>query len=98
MTISPQTITGLIGRNGAGKTTLLKIIAGFWRHTSGDIKVFGETPFYNLKVSANSIFVDDKMVFPESLAMIELLEKDNRYYSNWYGRIECSLIHYFNLN
>ena len=98
MTISPQTITGLIGRNGAGKTTLLKIIAGFWRHTSGDIKVFGETPFHHLKVSANSIFVDDQMVFPESLALKEILEEANRFYPNWDARLAYRLFQYFNLN
>lgn len=35
-------ITGLIGRNGAGKTTMLKIVAGFIRESSGEVRVFGK--------------------------------------------------------
>src|SRR5690625_4617074 len=98
MTISPQTITGLVGRNGAGKTTLLKIIAGFWKHTNGEIKVFGEVPFHHLKVSANSIFVDDQMVFPESLTLKEILEEANRFYPHWDAILASRLFQYFNLN
>ena len=57
--IEENTITGLIGRNGAGKTTLLKLIAGFYKPTAGEIKVFSENPFHNLIVSQNVIFIDD---------------------------------------
>jgi len=64
--IEENKITGLIGRNGSGKTTLLKMIAGYLKPTSGELKVFAEKPFNNLAVSANSIFVDDTMIFPDS--------------------------------
>ena len=60
VSIEENKITGLIGRNGAGKTTFLKIIAGFLRETSGEVTVFSERPFNSLKVSANSIFIDDQ--------------------------------------
>lgn len=33
----------VFGMNGSGKTTLLSIIAGFKKHTHGDLEVFGET-------------------------------------------------------
>src|SRR5690625_3724158 len=83
MKIRKNTINGLIGRNGAGKTTLLKMIAGFWRKTSGNIHVFGEEPFDSLTVSANTIFVDDQMAFPETLTLEELLEDAGKFYHNW---------------
>lgn len=47
-TIEENKIVGLVGRNGAGKTTLMKILAGFLRETSGEVKVFSKRPFNHL--------------------------------------------------
>jgi ABC-type multidrug transport system ATPase subunit len=38
-------IAGLVGPNGSGKTTLLKLMAGFIKTTSGDVRLFGCDPF-----------------------------------------------------
>ena len=59
--IEENKITGLIGRNGAGKTTLFKNNGWFsFIIHQVDIRVFEKTPFNNLKVSANSIFIDNE--------------------------------------
>lgn len=71
LTINENKMTGLVGRNGAGKTTLLKLISGFIHPTSGDVKVFSENPFNSLRVSANSIFIDDQMSLPPALTLKE---------------------------
>lgn len=97
-TIEDKKITGLIGRNGAGKTTLQKIIAGFYRKTSGEITVFGKEPFNSLFVSANSIFVSDEMSFPISLTLQEILEEAGQFYANWDGSLAKKLLDYFSLN
>lgn len=96
--IEENTITGLIGRNGAGKTTLLKIMAGFIKETSGEMKVFSERPFNNLNVSANSIFVDDQMSFPPALPLGELLEVAASFYPNWDERLAKGLFDYFDFD
>lgn len=96
--IDENKITGLIGRNGVGKTTLLKIIAGFIKKTSGDIKVFSESPFNSLNVSANSIFVDDKMSFPPALQLYELLEVAGKFYPNWDMQLAKRLFDYFSFD
>jgi ABC-2 type transport system ATP-binding protein len=96
--LAENKITGLIGRNGAGKTTLLKIIAGFLKHTSGDVQVFLERPFNSLKVSANSIFVDLDMNFPPALTLEELLHTAGSFYPNWDHELAVRLFNYFSFN
>lgn len=41
--VPAASICGLIGPNGAGKTTTIKIILGFMKPSSGEIKIFGES-------------------------------------------------------
>ena len=43
-------ITGIVGPNGAGKSTLIKVITGQVRPSSGQLTVFGETPWNNPSV------------------------------------------------
>lgn len=40
-------LTGLVGPNGAGKSTLIEIITGQLQPSSGNLTVFGETPWNN---------------------------------------------------
>ncbi|MBY0146472.1 ATP-binding cassette domain-containing protein [Neobacillus niacini] len=94
-TIEENKITGLIGRNGAGKSTLLKIIAGFLRETSGEIKVFSEKPFNNLMVSANVIYIDDQMNFPTALTLKEILNVCPTFYEKWNHELAGRLFDYF---
>jgi ABC-2 type transport system ATP-binding protein len=96
--IEENKITGLIGRNGAGKTTLLKIIAGFLKETSGDVKVLSEHPFNNLNASANTIFIHDQMNLPSSLNLKEILGVAASFYENYDHGLANRLIDYFSLN
>ena len=43
--VSAGIIAGMVGPNGSGKTTLLKLMAGFIKTTSGDVRLFGYDPF-----------------------------------------------------
>lgn len=97
-TIEENSITGLIGRNGAGKTTLLKTIAGFIKVSEGRINVFGENPFNSLKVSANTFYADDNLVFPPSLILKEISEQISKFYANWDSNLSEGLFNYFRLN
>ncbi len=94
-TIKEGVLTGIIGRKGVGKTTLMKMIAGFLRESSGSIQVFGEQPFNNLKVSANTIFIDDAMHFPDSMTLQDILHECQRFYPNWDAELASRLISYF---
>ncbi|MGI6448752.1 MAG: ABC transporter ATP-binding protein [Desulfitobacteriia bacterium] len=96
--IEENKITGLIGRNGAGKTTLLKIIAGYLKPTSGEVKIFGQNPFNSLHVAANLIFVDEQMSFPESWTLEEILDSLGLFYPHWNKELAFRLLAYFSLN
>jgi ABC-2 type transport system ATP-binding protein len=96
--IEENKITGLIGRNGAGKTTFLKIIAGLIKETSGDVKVFSEHPFNNLNVSANVIFIHNKMNLPSALTLKEILTAAASFYKNWNRELAQRLLDYFSLH
>lgn len=95
LVVKENTITGLVGRNGAGKTTLLKMIAGFTKETSGELKVFGEKPFDNLFVSANMIFIDDEIVFPNEMVLKDILNQMAKFYENWDAKLANRLFQHF---
>lgn len=97
LAIRENVITGVVGRNGVGKTTLMKMIAGFTKESSGDLRVFGERPFNSLSVSANMIFVDDMMGFPDSLKLGDILIECDRFYENWDDELAKRLLEYFQL-
>ncbi|WP_407271987.1 ATP-binding cassette domain-containing protein [Radiobacillus sp. PE A8.2] len=97
-TIEENKITGLIGRNGAGKTTLLKIIAGYLNETSGEIRVFSQKPFNNLKVSKNMVFIDDQLTFPAAFRLQEVLDTAELFYQHWDMDLAMRLSNYFSLN
>ncbi|MED4017507.1 ABC transporter ATP-binding protein [Sutcliffiella cohnii] len=94
-TLSENKIVGVIGRNGAGKTTLLKIIAGFYKETSGRIHVFGEKPFNSLLASVNCIYIDDYMSLPTALNLSEILQTCESFYPNWDRGLAEALFDYF---
>lgn len=96
--IEENKITGLIGRNGAGKTTLLKMIAGYLKPTSGELKVFSEKPFNSLNVSANTMFVDDTMTFSDSMTLVDILIEVASFYPNWNSSLASGLFDYFSFN
>jgi ABC-2 type transport system ATP-binding protein len=96
--LAENKITGLIGRNGAGKTTMLKIAAGFIRETSGEVRVFQEHPFNNLKASANTIFIDQDLSLPGALTLDEILSSAAEFYQNWDMKLARGLFTYFAFN
>lgn len=63
---------GLIGQNGAGKSTSIRLIMGYMRADSGDVRVFGDT-----EVTPNTRkrigYLPETSTFPPNLTCMELL-------------------------
>ena len=63
-----------------------------------ELKVFSEKPFNSLVVSANSIFIDDAMTFPDSFTLIDILTEVAPFYANWNSSLAKGLFDYFSFN
>src|SRR5699024_9515738 len=63
-----------------------------------NVKVFGEQPFNNLLVSANTILIDEHMNFPDSITLGELLEFAGRFYEKWDMDFAQRLLNYFSFH
>ena len=61
-------VTALLGQNGAGKSTMLRLITGQLKPTTGDVTVFGESPFANPGVFRRLGYCPDIDNFPEHLS------------------------------
>ncbi|CAM3139181.1 ABC transporter ATP-binding protein [Filibacter tadaridae] len=96
--IQENVLTGVIGRNGVGKSTLMKLIAGHIKVSSGEVRVFSENPFNSLKVSANTILVDDTMSFSDKLTLQQILKEADRFYANWDARLAKRLFDFFSFH
>lgn len=75
---------GIIGPNGGGKTTLLKLIMGFLKPISGDIKVLGNSPSL---VRSQLAYVPQTMRFDKQfpISVIEVVLQGRLSQLSWLG-------------
>jgi ABC-2 type transport system ATP-binding protein len=90
-------IYGLLGRNGAGKTTIMKMITAQVFATSGELKVFGETPYENSHVLSQICFMKESQKYPEGFRFIDILELSSSFFPHWDREYAYSLTEDFQL-
>jgi ABC-type branched-subunit amino acid transport system ATPase component len=98
LTVSRNTITGLIGSNGAGKTTLFRLICGEMTPDRGeiafdDVRLDGETPDRIFKHGLGRTFQIPRpfpeMTVLENLMLVPIDQTGERFWNNWirYGQV-----------
>jgi ABC-2 type transport system ATP-binding protein len=96
-TLEAGKIYGLLGRNAAGKTTLLSVLSAFRRASAGEVRVSGENPFENARITRDICFVRDRVDGQDSDRVSAVLGLAQRLRSNWDGAYADKLIRLFDL-
>lgn len=95
--LDEEKIYGLLGRNGAGKTTIMHMITAQLFATSGELKVFGETPYENNRVLNQICFIKESQKYPDVYRVIDVLEIAASFFPKWDHEYALSLAEEFQL-
>src|SRR6187402_2755637 len=95
--IEENKIYGLLGRNGAGKTTLMQLLTGQDFATSGDIRVFGESPVENASVLQRTSFIKESQRYPEDFRAKHVFKSAPWFFEHWDAEFAEQLIDDFRL-
>ena len=81
--VAENKIYGLLGRNGAGKTTLMQLLTGQDFASSGQIKVFGQSPVENASVLQRVSFIKESQRYPDDFRAKHVFKSAPWFFSNW---------------
>lgn len=96
--IEEPKIVALIGRNGVGKSTLLRLLTGRIELNGGELKVAEQQPYNNLVIATNTMLIEESMLFPSSLTLLETLKAAKPFYPNWQQGLAEKLASYAQLD
>jgi ABC-2 type transport system ATP-binding protein len=82
-TVEENTIYGLLGRNGAGKTTLMQLLTGQEFASSGEIRVFGESPVENAGVLERTSFIKESQKYPDDFQPKHVFASAPWFFPDW---------------
>jgi ABC-2 type transport system ATP-binding protein len=92
VSLEENRIYGLLGRNGAGKTTLMQLLTGQEFATSGEIRVFGESPVENARVLERMAFIKESQRYPDDFRVKHVLRAAPLFFPSWDESYARSLV------
>ncbi|MBF9129395.1 ABC transporter ATP-binding protein [Plantactinospora sp. S1510] len=95
--LAENKIHGLLGRNGAGKTTLMQIMTGQGFATSGNMTIFGQSPYENETVMARVCFIKESQTYPQHFKVRHALESARLLFPDWDEEFAQALLADFRL-
>jgi ABC-2 type transport system ATP-binding protein len=95
--IAEGKIYGLLGRNGAGKTTIMQMLTAQIFATSGELRVFGESPYENNRVLSQLCFIKESQKYPKTFRLIDVLDMSALFFPHWDKEYAYSLVEDFRL-
>ncbi|PPH42899.1 ABC transporter ATP-binding protein [Rathayibacter sp. AY1E4] len=90
-------IHGLLGRNGAGKTTLMSLLTGQEFASSGEIRVFGQSPVENAAVLSRTCFIKESQKYPDDFKVKHVLRSAPWFFDGWDEAFARDLVEVFRL-
>ncbi|MGG1879498.1 ABC transporter ATP-binding protein [Paenibacillus cisolokensis] len=90
-------IYGFLGRNGVGKTTIMHMITAQLFPTSGEVKVFGQSPYENEAVLRNICFIKEGQRYPDYFTVKDVLDVASTIFPNWDAAYANELMEEFRL-
>ncbi|MDI2097635.1 ABC transporter ATP-binding protein [Ruicaihuangia caeni] len=95
--VQEHSIVGLLGRNGAGKTTVMQLLTGQDFATSGEIRIFGESPVENASVLSRLSFIKESQRYPEDFKPKHVFKAAPWFFEHWNEEFAQELIEEFRL-
>lgn len=90
-------IYGLLGRNGAGKTTLMSVLTGQNFPDTGEVTVFGQTPFERDATLSKICFIRESQKYPDEYKVFQAFTAAAIFFEHWDEALAQELISDFNL-
>lgn len=98
LNINDPMIVGLVGNNGAGKTTLVNIIMGYYKSSSGCVKIMDNDPFDSVIASRSMFLIDEKTVYDPFLRLGQIIGNLARFDKTFDAELALSIVDQFGLN
>ncbi|SDW70253.1 ABC-2 type transport system ATP-binding protein [Marininema mesophilum] len=96
LSLTPGTITGVIGENGSGKSTLLKLMAGLVRPTRGSVTFDGKP--VTRRIASHVSYLSEQETYYPFYTVQETIDWQASQFPDFDHQIAEEILHFMNLD